>query len=194
VLLGVIERPCCDVCVPENDTGAPPKSLIVIAAALASVLAVVVAVFGLASGASEQNQDKSGPLALVPVPAPQAGSAQCTALIGAAPATLTSQGTTLPRRDLASPAPAGSLAWGEKNPLVLRCGLDRPPELTQTSPLRVINGVQWLEVLGEGASTWYVVDREIYAALTVPIDAGTGPLQEISTAINQKLPPQPPHA
>jgi hypothetical protein len=179
--------------VPEKDTGAPPKAMIVIAVVIAVTLALVVAVLGLIFGLSQRDDNNSGPLALVPIPAPQASSTACTALLRAAPTGLTSRGAVLPRRELAAPAPVGSLAWGTDNPVVLRCGLDRPPELTPTSQLRVINGVQWLEVLGEGASTWYVVDREIYAALTVPSDAGTGPLQEISTAVSQTLPPQPPH-
>jgi hypothetical protein len=35
------------------------------------------------------------------------------------------------------------------------------------------------------------VDREVYAALTVPDTAGTGPLQEISDTVAAKLPARP---
>lgn len=76
--------------------------------------------------------------------------------------------------------------------MVLRCGLDRPAELTPTAQLRVVNGVQWLEVPGEGTATWYAVDRPVFVALTIPGDAGTGPLQDLSTLIGSKLKPQPP--
>ncbi|WP_439377626.1 DUF3515 domain-containing protein [Amycolatopsis lexingtonensis] len=173
---------------PESDTGAPPKVVLVTAAALAVALAVAVAVFALTQRSSS---DTAGPLPLVPVPAPAAGSPGCTTLLGAVPTELTSNGASLKVRALADPAPPATVAWGTTDPLVLRCGLDRPPELTPTAALRLVNKVQWLQVPGEGASTWYVVDREVYAALTVPDTAGTGPLQQISDTVAAKLPPRP---
>lgn len=173
---------------PDSDTGAPPRVVLVTAAALAVALAVAVAVFALTKGSEPP---ETGPLALVPVPAPAAGSPACTALLGAAPTELTSNGTQLKLRELATPAPPATMAWGEPDALVLRCGLNRPPELTPSAQLRLVNGVQWLQVPGEGASTWYVVDREVYAALTVPDSAGTGPLQQISDAVAAKLPARP---
>ena len=172
----------------EPDTGAPPKVVLVAAATLAVALAVAVAVFALTKNGDEP---ESGPLALVPVPAPQASSPACTTLVGALPAELKSNGKTLVRRELANPAPPATVGWGQDDPLVLRCGLDRPPELTRTASLRVVNGVQWLQVTGEGAATWYVVDREVYIGLTVPDSAGTGPLQDVSDTVREKLPPQP---
>ena len=51
--------------------------------------------------------------------------------------------------------------------------------------------MQWLPVPGEYSSTWYVVDRAVYVALTVPNSAGTGPLQQVSSTIGEKLSPQP---
>ncbi|WP_205661003.1 DUF3515 domain-containing protein [Amycolatopsis vastitatis] len=173
---------------PDSDTGAPPRVVLVTAAALAVALAVAVAVFALTKGSEPP---ETGPLALVPVPAPAATSPACTALLGAAPTELTSNGTRLKLRELATPAPPATMAWGEPDALVLRCGLNRPPELTPSAQLRLVNKVQWLQVPGEGASTWYVVDREVYAALTVPDSAGTGPLQEISDAVAAKLPARP---
>ncbi|MEV4054108.1 DUF3515 domain-containing protein [Amycolatopsis sp. NPDC049688] len=173
---------------PDSDTGAPPRVVLVTAAALAVALAVAVAVFALTRPSPS---DTAGPLPLVPVPAPFAGSPGCTTLLGSVPAELTSNGTALKVRELATPAPPATVAWGTDDPLVLRCGLNRPPELTPTAQLRLVNGVQWLQVPGEGASTWYVVDREVYAALTVPDTAGTGPLQEISDTVAAKLPARP---
>jgi hypothetical protein len=163
--------------------------VLVTAAALAVALAVAVAVFALTRPSADEMA--TGPLALVPVPAPEAGSPACTALLGAAPTELTSNGTRLKLRELATPAPPATMAWGEPDALVLRCGLNRPPELTPSAQLRLVNKVQWLQVPGDGASTWYVVDREVYAALTVPDSAGTGPLQEISDAVAAKLPARP---
>lgn len=171
------------------DDGAPPRLLIVIAAVLAAGLAVAVAVFGLLSPGTRPVAP--APLPLVSVPAPQAGNPSCAALIGKLPQTLTSNGAPLPRRELAAPAPPAALAWGETDPVVVRCGLDRPPELAPTTSLRVVNGTQWLQVPGEGTSTWYAVDRDVYVAVTLPDTAGTGPLQEISETISTTLPARP---
>lgn len=180
---------------PETDTGAPPRTLIIVAAVLAVALAAGVAIFGIIAGNSgSENADDDavvGPLPLVSVPAPRANAPECADLLAAAPGELTSNGKQLPRRELAAPAPPAAAAWGRDNPVVLRCGLDRPAELTPTAQLRVVNGVQWLEVPGEGTATWYAVDRPVFVALTIPGDAGTGPLQDLSTLIGSKLKPQP---
>jgi hypothetical protein len=175
--------------VVETNTGAPPRGLIIIAAVIAVALAAGVAVFGLLSGSNDATA--TGPLALVSVPAPQAGAPECATLTAVVPAELTSNGAKLAVRELAAPAPPSTIAWGDTDPVVLRCGLEKPPELTPTAELRVINGVQWLQVPGEGAATWYVVDRDVYVALTIPDTAGTGPLQEISTTVSAKLPARP---
>jgi hypothetical protein len=129
----------------------------------------------------------------VPVTAPAAESPECATLLGKLPLSLVSDGATLPRRELATPAPVGAVAWGdvEHEPLVLRCGLERPGELTPTAQLRVISDVLWLEVQGPDSSTWFAVDRPVFIALTVPSDAGTGPLQDVSTTIRDSLPKGP---
>lgn len=174
---------------PDQQTGAPPRRLIILAAVVAVAFAVVVAVLAVLNRPSDQPED--GPLALVPVPASQAGSPECAALVPALPAQLVSNGATLNHRQLAEPAPPATVAWGAPDAIVLRCGLDRPPELTQTAQLRVVSGVQWLPVEGQGASTWYVVDRNVYIGLTVPDSAGTGPLQTISDTVAATLAPAP---
>jgi hypothetical protein len=175
----------------NTETGAPPRGLIITAAVLAVALAGGVAVFGAVSGGTDSAV--VGPLPLVAVPAPQSGAPECATLIASVPTELTSNGAKLAVRELAAPAPASTIAWGDTDPVVLRCGLDKPPELTPTAELRVIDNVQWLQVAGEGAATWYVVDRDVYTALTIPDTAGTGPLQEISTAIAAHLPARPLH-
>lgn len=102
---------------PETDTGAPPRTLIVIAAVLAVALAVGVAIFGIVAGNSgdSPNADDDaviGPLPLVSVPAPRATAPECADLVGAVPGELTSNGKQLPRRELAAPAPPATAAWG----------------------------------------------------------------------------------
>ncbi|WP_020661826.1 DUF3515 domain-containing protein [Amycolatopsis benzoatilytica] len=175
----------------DTDTGAPPKAVLVIASVLVFALAAAVVVFALTKNSSGGNDAANQPLALVSVPAPQAGSADCKNLITGVPATLTSNGKELSPRTLAEPAPPSTVAWGEPDPVVLRCGLERPPELTPSSQLRMVNKVQWLVVEQGGSATWYAVDRAVYVALTVPGNTGTGPLQAISDAISAKLPAKP---
>jgi hypothetical protein len=131
------------------------------------------------------------PVPLVPVSAPAAGGPECTALLTALPADLTSGSGTLPRRAIADPAPLGALAWGPgRDPVVLRCGMERPAELTPISELLDVSGVRWLEIKGDDAkSTWYTVDRSIYVALTIPDGSGSGPIQDVSAVIRTVLPP-----
>ncbi|MEY7974601.1 DUF3515 domain-containing protein, partial [Saccharomonospora xinjiangensis] len=140
-----------------SETGAPPRTLVVLAAVLASALAVTVAVLGLVFAPDGSGRDTpgdaqrkaSGPLPLVSVPAPDGDSPHCTKLIEAAPRELESSGEKLTRRELAEPAPPATGAWGG-DPVVLRCGLDRPPELTRSSVLRGLGAVRGRPGAGEG--------------------------------------------
>jgi Protein of unknown function (DUF3515) len=177
------------------------------AVGVAALLAVGVAGVGLVLGGNEDAADKpepsptttappprTGPVALVGVDAPAAGSAQCAGLMKALPQALPDGERTLRRLPIAEPAPPAAAAWGGDTggdtgePVVLRCGLLRPTELTPTAALREIDAVRWLPVQGSGSSTWYVVDRAVYVALTVPAGSGTGPLQEISATVAKTLP------
>jgi hypothetical protein len=72
--------------------------------------------------------------------------------------------------------------------VVLRCGLGRPSELTATSQLLTISGVQFLEIPSTGMSTWVAVDRSVYIAVALPPNSGSGALQQIATVIKHTLP------
>jgi hypothetical protein len=72
--------------------------------------------------------------------------------------------------------------------VVLRCGLNRPAELTATSRLLDISGVQFLELTGPDTSTWVAVDRPVYLVVALPPTSGSGPLQQIATVIANTLP------
>ena len=175
-----------------------PKPVLAVAVGLPALLAVVVAAIGVFGGPASappppSGDDKTGPLALVSIDAPDAGSPACADLIKALPQQITDAGSTVPRRQLAKPAPSATVAWGDAQhePIVLRCGMGRPPELTQTAQLGTVNNVQWLDVVGDaGTLTHYVVDRSVYIALTESKDAGTGPVQAIAAAVTATLPPQ----
>lgn len=174
----------------ELPSGTPPRALVLTAAVLGGALAVGVAVLGLSQ--REEAPPPLGPLALVGVDAPEASSAACASLAGALPEALPSGGESLPRRALADPAPPAAAGWGAQETVVLRCGLAAPAELRPDSQLQVVNGVQWLPVPGAGTTTFFTVDRDVFVALTVPLSAGTGPLQAISDAVSQSLRPVPP--
>lgn len=177
----------------------PSKPVLAVAVGLPALLAVAVAVIGVAGGPASappppSTDDRTGPLALVSIDAPDAGSQACTDVIKALPQQITDAGDKVPRRSLAKPAPSATVAWGDAQhePIVLRCGMSRPPELTQTAQLGTVNDVQWLDVVGDaGTLTHYVVDRSVYIALTESKDAGTGPVQAVAAVVTATLPPQP---
>jgi hypothetical protein len=172
-----------------------------VAVGLAVVLVLGVILASIALGGNSDDGDqgaptttappRTGPLALVAVDAPDASAPGCTGLLPALPEKLPNKGGTLTRLALAEPAPAGAAAWaGDRGePVVLRCGLGKPPELTATASLKTVDKVTWLPVDGPGAITWYTVDRTVYIALTVPADTGTGPLQDMSETIATAVPP-----
>jgi len=184
-----------------------PPALVLVAVALPLLLAVAVAaiavtarvrgVDGAAAGSGQSTSDAapdSAPLAVVPVDAPDAGGPQCSALLAALPPTLPADGGSLAPRALADPAPAGTRAWAAvPRPVVLRCGLTRPAELTPSSPLLEVNGVSWLQ-LDDGVPdpamlSWVAVDRPVYVVVTAPTEAGSGPLQAVADAVRATLPP-----
>ena len=145
-----------------------------------------------ASPAPTSAAPRTGPIGLVPVDAPDSGSTHCAALTAALPGSLASGQATLVKLPVAEPAPVGAVAWGDRvgDPVILRCGLGKPPELTATSALREVSGVKWLPVDGSDSQTWFAVDRPVFVALTLPKGVGTGPLQTVSEVVGAALPAQ----
>ncbi|WP_436501518.1 DUF3515 domain-containing protein [Actinokineospora sp. HUAS TT18] len=176
----------------------PSRATVVAAVVLVGLLAVGVVVASRflpdepAPAPTTTAAPRTGPVGLVPVDAPDSGSPHCVTLLGALPGSLTSGSATLAKLPLAEPAPVGALAYGDRvgDPVVLRCGLGKPPELEATSALREVSGVKWLPVDGPDSQTWFVVDRPVYIALTLPKGVGTGPLQTVSEVVGSALPAQ----
>jgi hypothetical protein len=170
-----------------DDPGGPPRALLIAAVAVAVVAIGIVLVIAATRQAPPQ------PVALPGVPAPQAGSAACHALSAALPERL----GDYQRASLAQPAPEGATAWRAgpgSEPVVLRCGLERPTGFVVGSPIQVVDQVQWFEVAGEqqsagdaGRSTWYTVDRPVYLALTLPMGSGPTPIQQLSEVIARTI-------
>jgi len=170
---------------------------------LGTALALPVAlVAGVLVAAAVVRGQRPGPLRLGEVPAPAAGSAGCVRLLAALPDELsgpdgldrTAQGH-LQRRQLAGPGlDAGVAAWGEP-PVVLRCGLNRPAELTASARLLDVSGVQFLQLAAPepgspGGSSWVAVDRAEYVMVTLPAGSGSGPLQQLAEEITGTMAPQ----
>lgn len=152
--------------------------------ALALPVALVVGVLIVAAQVRNQPQIALG---LAGVSAPEADSVDCTRLLAALPEELDGgERGTLQRRQLAAPAPAGAAGWGEP-PVVLRCGLDRPTDLTATSRLLGISGVQFFKLPNPGTSTWVAVDRPVYVVVDLPPATGSGALQQVATVIAETL-------
>jgi Protein of unknown function (DUF3515) len=174
-----------------------PHPAVLIAIALPLLLAVTLAGAAVAARLGwigGPPAPDATPLAVVPVEAPAAADPGCTALLAALPAELDADPDALPARPLVEPAPPGVRAWAAApRPVVLRCGLPRPAELTPTSALLEINGVRWLPLRDPAAAvvTYVAVDRPVYVVLTTPADLGSGPVQQIADAVRDTLPSVP---
>ena len=130
------------------------------------------------------------PVAIAAVPAPAAQAPQCQALVAALPDSL----GDLRRAETAQPTPAGTAAWrGDGDPVILRCGLDRPAEFVVGAPVQMVDDVSWfrLDDPDTRRSTWISVDRPVYVALTLPADSGPTPIQTMSEAIARTVPVLP---
>ena len=166
------------------DDDAPPRGLII--AAVILTLAAIAAVLAFAGS----HRTAPAAVAVAAVPAPQAETPECQALLATLPDRL---GDYL-RADTAQPTPAGTAAWrgnGESGgePVILRCGLGRPAEFVVGSPIQLVNEVQWfrLEDPQSPLATWLCVDRPVYVALTLPTGSGPTPIQAMSDVIDRTM-------
>ena len=170
----------------------PPRALLI--AAMSVAIGAIVVVLGVA--AVRQGSPEPQPVAIAAVPAPQADSTECHALLG----TLPDQLGDYRRAPTAEPTPVGAAAWQagtDGDAVILRCGLDRPVDFVVGTPIQVVDAVQWFRVgevgagddrVSEGRSTWYAVDRPVYVALTLPAGSGPTPIQQISAALAETMP------
>jgi hypothetical protein len=90
------------------------------------------------------------------------------------------------RRDT-EPASVRTAAWGDP-PVVLRCGVPRPPGLTATSEVIEVNGVEWFLAGSERGYVFTTVGRRPYVELRVPADTpreqATAPLVDVAEAVS----------
>ena len=162
----------------------PPRALLIAAIVVAAGAIIGILVFV----ALRQSPPGQQTVAIASVPAPKGDSAECRALLDALPEQL----GDYRRAPAAEPTPPGAAAWtADGEPVILRCGLDRPAEFVVGSPIQVVDAVQWFELADQGRSTWFAVDRPVYVALTLPQGSGPTPIQEISDVIAKSLPAKP---
>ena len=165
-----------DAAAVGSETDGPPRALVIAALALAVLgLGAVLTLAAL-------RRPPVPPVAIAAVPAPAAQAPQCQALVAALPDSL----GDLRRAETAQPTPAGTAAWrGDGDPVILRCGLDRPAEFVVGAPIQMVDDVSWfrLDDPDTRRSTWISVDRPVYVALTLPADSGPTPIQTMSEAI-----------
>jgi hypothetical protein len=167
-----------------TETEGPPRAVLI--AALVLAVGVVGVILALAATRHPPLQ----PVAIPTVPAPHAQDPACGALLDALPQRL----GDYQRAPIAQPVPAGTAGWRAANasePVVLRCGLDRPTDFVVGSPIQVVDRVQWFEVRQDDRSTWYTVDRPVYVALTLPPGSGPTPIQQLSELIDHTMPAVP---
>ena len=171
----------------ETEHDGPPKVALIAALVIAAVAALAVVLI------ARHDEPGRTPVPIAPVPAPQADAAPCTALIAALPDRL----GDYQRAPAADPVPAGAAAWQADTgtePVILRCGLERPADFVLGAPLQLVDAVSWFRVAdasGDGRVTWYAVDRPVYIALTLPPGSGPAPIQTLSAVIAGTMPAQP---
>lgn len=171
--------------VVDADRDGPPRALLI--AALVVAVAAIAVILGIAAS----RKPLSAPVAISGAPAPHAADAACTSLMNALPEQL----GDYRRAAAAEPVPAGAAAWQadqSEEPVILRCGLDRPTDFVVGAPLQAVDEVSWFRVAGDdGRSTWFAVDRPVYVALTLPAGSGPTAIQELSEVIASVMPATP---
>lgn len=169
------------------DPDGPPRALLI-----AALLVAVLAVAGVLAVAATRRTPPA-PVVIAAVPAPAAGAAECRALLATLPDTL----GDYRRAETAQPTPAGAAAWRSDesgaDPVIMRCGLDRPAEFVVGAPIQMVNQVQWFRIEDTELqrSTWLCVDRPVYVALTLPDGSGPSPIQTMSDVIERTMPAIP---
>jgi hypothetical protein len=166
------------------DSEGPPRAVLIAALVLA------VGVVGVVLAIAATRHPPSQPLAVPTVPAPHAQDPVCRALLEALPQRL----GDYQRAPIAQPMPPATAAWrtaADSEPVVLRCGLDRPTDFVVGSPIQQVDRVQWFAARQDDRSTWYTVDRPVYVALTLPSGSGPTPIQQLSELIDHTMPAVP---
>jgi hypothetical protein len=123
----------------DRPTDGPPRAVFIAA------VVVAVAAVGTVLAIAATREPTRTPVPIAAVPAPAAGDSSCTALMKALPEQL----GDYRRAAAAEPVPQGAAAWQADpgtDPVVLRCGLDRPTDFVVGTPLQMVDEVSWFRV------------------------------------------------
>jgi hypothetical protein len=166
------------------ESDGPPRGVLIAALVLA------VGVVGVVLAIAATRHPPLPPVPIPSVPAPHAQDSACRTLLAALPQRL----GDYQRAPTVQPTPPATAAWrtaSDSEPVVLRCGLDRPTDFVVGSPIQLVDRVQWFEARQGDRSTWYTVDRPVYVALTLPSGSGPTPIQQLSELIDHTMPAVP---
>lgn len=123
------------------------------------------------------------PLKVAPPPAlTPAAQRSCQELISALPVRLGERAA----RPVDSPSPYVT-AWGDP-PVVLRCGVPRPPAFRADSEVLDVNGVRWFAERRGDTTVFTAVDRAVHVEVTSPAAEASAPIARLATAITRALP------
>ena len=176
------------VAIVTDDHDGPPRAALIAALAVAAT-----AVIGLlVVAALRQTPPQPSPVVIAAAPAPDAGGDACGALLAGLPDRL----GDYHRAEAVEPVPAGAAAWRDDRggePVIMRCGLERPVDFVASSPLQGVNEVNWFRIGDQDRTTWVAVDRPVYVALTLPDGSGPTPIQLISDAVAKAMPASKPN-
>jgi hypothetical protein len=114
----------------------PPRALLIAAIVVAAGAILGILVFA----ALRQAPPEQRPVAIASVPAPKANTVECRTLLDAVPQQLPSRAP----QPIRTYRCRGVAPDGE--PVILRCGLDRPTEFVVGGPIQVVDAVQWFRV------------------------------------------------
>jgi hypothetical protein len=170
----------------DDERDGPPRAVLI--AAIVIAVGAIIAVLVVA--ATREAKPAPRPVAIAAAPAPNADGDACRALMSVLPDVM----GDYHRAQAAEPVPAGAAAWQTQpgaDPVILRCGLDRPDDFVTSSPLQVVDEVEWFRIPGDGRTTWVTVGRPVYVALTLPDGSGPTPIQLLSRAVAQAMPATP---
>lgn len=160
-----------------------PRRPIIIALILSIALTI-----GVLVGTKWLFGDGREPVALSALPAEQADSPQCSALLDHLPDELLGLETAR----LVEPAPAGAHAWSghDNERITLRCGVDTPQQYTTLSRTEAIDGREWIRVTdatpGSTMQTWYLVSSSPTVAVTAEEDSlgsADNPVRDLNEAL-----------
>ncbi|AGN19060.1 DUF3515 domain-containing protein [Corynebacterium glutamicum] len=174
-----------------NSAGRPANGGInktpMIIALVLSIVLVLAVLFGarvLLGPAGQQQIAMSG------LPAPDAESAECAALLEDLPGE--AFGHT--RAEIMDPVPPGAAAWSTSDleRVTLRCGVDMPFQYTALANTVDVDGTTWLPVSdmtpGSSLETWYSVNRFPVVAITaddISTDSADNPVAPFSSAVDK---------